>query len=352
MNKLFLRLFTISAAGLLLYGVWYRQTQKINFSVIIPVYNAEKFLPRCLDSIFAQSGDFEVITVNDGSTDKSLEVLQDYQKKHSNIKIIDQKNQGLSVARNVGMSYAKNKYLTFVDNDDWLEPNTFKKAEAAIKQDAPDILLTGFYDVYDREWVRKLRGDEEAAKVPEESKYPNRMLDKLSLFSPFYGKDAYSDLFYEGGGVRARFFKRDFIEQYKIDFPNGIGEDTSFTFRAYLHNPLISVLNIPVYNYRNRLDSASKSYRVLEESRQTLWQFQQTPEYKNAGRRLQMLMNDSWLFLTILGLSNLQRYGAPYGTGFNEAYAAYKTFSVYNSEELKGCRNFQKLRKILFPDGY
>jgi len=340
-------LWVVVAITVVLSAVWHWYQKRITISVIIPVYNAEKYLEKCLDSIFVQSGSFEVIAVNDGSTDGSLSILQKYAEKYSNLKIINQKNQGIAGARNTGIKNASYKYITFVDDDDWIEPNTFKLAIPYLKKDKPDVLLTNFYDVYDKEWVRQTRGEEAAKFVSDDNRYPNRSLEKLALFSPFYAKDAYSDLFYDEGGVRARFFLRDFINKYNITFNNGIGEDISFVFKAYAHNPLIAVMNIPVYDYRNRADSVSKSARILKESRLTLKEFQKSDEYRSSPRRTQMLMNDYWLGLIFVGISNLQRHGAPYGAGAVEAYEAYRTFDVYNAQELKSCRNYQKVRAFL-----
>lgn len=337
-------------AGLLIIlflGGWHWYQNRITISVIIPVYNAEKYLEQCLDSVFEQSGTFEIIAVNDGSTDGSLGILQKYAKKHSNLKIVNQKNKGIAGARNTGIEHATGKYITFVDDDDWIEPDAFKLAVPYLKDEKPDVLLTNFYDVYDKEWVRQTRGEKAAQLVSNINRYPNRSLEKLSLFSPFYAKDAYSDLFYDEGGVRARFFLRDFINKYHITFNNGIGEDISFVFKAYAHNPLVSVMNIPVYDYRNRADSVSKSARILKESRQTLAEFQKSDEYKSSGRRAQMLMKDYWLGLIFVGIANLQRHGAPYGAGAVEAYEAYRTFDMYNEQELKSCRNYKKIRAFL-----
>ena len=97
-------------------------------SVIVPVYNVEKYLARCLDSIINQTlADIEIICINDGSTDNSLEILNDYAKKDSRIKIIDQTNAGLSCARNAGMQIAQGEYIGFVDSDDWIDLDFYEK---------------------------------------------------------------------------------------------------------------------------------------------------------------------------------------------------------------------------------
>lgn len=355
MNKVFKKLcFLVVIAILLAGGIYWYQQNKITFSVVIPVYNAEKYLPKCLDSVFTQVGDFEVIAVNDGSKDKSLQILQEYAKKHKNLKIIDQKNQGVSVARNAGIKATNQQYVTFIDSDDWLEPNAFKQVLAVIKNDKPDVVLTGYYDVYDREWVKSVKGEVAAKEVAEENKFIDKKLDKLALFSPFRGKDAHSDLFYAGGGIRGRFYQRKFLDKYQIEFSPEIQnhEDDVFMFRVYLHNPLISVLNSPIYNYRNRADSISKSEKVLANMAKSLAVMEKTSEFQSAPRYIQMLIKDSWLSLVFLGIANLERHGISPQKGYEQAYKAFQGFAGYNEKELKSARNYQRLRGMLMGNAH
>mgnify|MGYP001516330436 CR=1 FL=1 len=96
-------------------------SEEIKVSVIVPVYNVKKYLAKCLDSIIAQTlKDIEIICVNDGSTDGSDKVLEEYKKKDARIQVVNRKNGGLSAARNTGMPYAKGKYIGFVDSDDYI----------------------------------------------------------------------------------------------------------------------------------------------------------------------------------------------------------------------------------------
>ena len=98
-------------------------------SVIIPVYNAAEFLGQGLDSLLNQTlHDIEIICVNDGSSDKSLEILKEYEKKDSRIKVIDQENQGAGAARNNGMAIAQGEYLSFLDADDFFEKNMLEES--------------------------------------------------------------------------------------------------------------------------------------------------------------------------------------------------------------------------------
>ena len=97
----------------------------MKISVIVPVYNQEKYIGRCIDSVLNQTmTDFELILINDGSKDKSLDILRNYEKKDKRIKIIDQKNMGVAKTRNKGIEIASGEFIVLVDNDDYLD-NTY-----------------------------------------------------------------------------------------------------------------------------------------------------------------------------------------------------------------------------------
>lgn len=118
-------------------------------SIIVPVYNSADYLSDCLESILNQSyQNLEIITVNDGSTDNSLEILQEYAKLENQIKIIDQDNQGLSGARNTGIKKATGDYITFIDSDDYVEPLMIDHMMDAIKDTKSDIACCSFREVF------------------------------------------------------------------------------------------------------------------------------------------------------------------------------------------------------------
>lgn len=117
----------------------------IKVSVIIPVYNTEKYLPACLNSLIKQKlRDIEIICINDGSTDNSGAILKDYTAKDKRIIVIDRVNAGQSAARNYGISIARGEYLGFVDSDDAVDPDYFQKLYAAAKKYDCDIACAGF----------------------------------------------------------------------------------------------------------------------------------------------------------------------------------------------------------------
>ena len=111
-------------------------------SVIVPVYNVEKYLRRCLDSILSQEGaDAEIICVNDGSTDASPAILAEYAAEHPDLRILTQPNRGLGAARNAGLDAAEGEYVIFVDSDDFLEPGYFAAAVQKLENDGADLVM-------------------------------------------------------------------------------------------------------------------------------------------------------------------------------------------------------------------
>ena len=117
-------------------------------SVIIPVFNAEKYLSECLDSLLVQDinrDDYEIICVNDGSTDRSLEILREYETKYANILVLDQCNKGICQARNAGFERAQGDYVWFFDSDDFVQDSAFGKLKNITAQSHCDMLTVGCY---------------------------------------------------------------------------------------------------------------------------------------------------------------------------------------------------------------
>ena len=118
-------------------------------SVIVPVYNVEKYLKKCVDSILSQSyQNIEVILINDGSLDGSGEICEAYAKKDERIKYITQNNSGLGKTRNRGIEEASGKYLLFVDSDDYIENTMIEKLYHNITESHADVASCGIYNVY------------------------------------------------------------------------------------------------------------------------------------------------------------------------------------------------------------
>lgn len=121
-------------------------------SVIIPVYNAEKYLSECLDSLIEQDiskEDYEIICVNDGSTDNSLQILEAYELKNPNIIVINQSNKGVCQARNAGLDIAQGDYIWFIDADDFIQSNAFAELKDITKRSHCDMLTVGCYSFFE-----------------------------------------------------------------------------------------------------------------------------------------------------------------------------------------------------------
>lgn len=151
-------------------------------SVIIPVYNVEKYLEQCLDSIINQTlKDIEIICVDDGSTDNSLSILKEYEKKDNRITILTQKNQYAGVARNNGLKIAKGKYLSFLDSDDFFELNMLEEMYNQAEKDKSDIVICGWksYNNNSNEIMKsfKIKQKYVDASPFSPDKYPSELFD-------------------------------------------------------------------------------------------------------------------------------------------------------------------------------
>lgn len=207
----------------------------IKVSIVVPVYNVEEYLRVCLESLIGQTlKDIEIICVNDGSTDNSLSILKEYADKDSRIVIIDQANQGQSVARNNALKIAKGEYIGFVDSDDWVDLNFFEKLyNEAVKNDC-DIAAGG---------IARNKNDGELDFVDisfKNSKIYTKTPDKYKITK--VAKTAY---------VWNKIYKKELLDKLKLDFePDRYYEDMMFSHRV-LHKSgrLVTVPGV-YYHYR------------------------------------------------------------------------------------------------------
>ena len=221
------------------------------FSVIMPVYNVEKFLSIALDSLKNQTfSDFEVICINDGSPDNSLAILEEYTKTDTRFKIINQKNQGPGIARNNGLNNARGKYIVFLDPDDFLNTNSLTILHQVFTSQNPDIIQFNFN-----------RCNEEDGSIIEERNF-TKLLNKQFKYSlkdndnfvwSQVSKDKLPTIWYAAWD---KAYKREFIEQNHIRFAQTfIGEDNIFTIEAILKAKKIHYLNKALYGYLVRNSS-------------------------------------------------------------------------------------------------
>lgn len=215
------------------------------FSIIIPVYNVEKYLCDCLDSVLNQSfTNWEAICVNDGSTDGSVAILDEYASKDSRIIVISQANRGLSATRNVGMKAAKGDYLLFLDSDDWLEANALEILSKYLK-DEDMICFSG------KRFIEETGHFEEADHLQSEV---------FSSGWEYYSRHALCHRSFAFVCVVLRCYRRSFLFNHSLKFKTGIyHEDNLFTPLICYYAGRTAVIPNVLYDYRIRQSSIMTS---------------------------------------------------------------------------------------------
>ena len=220
-------------------------------SVIMPVYNVAEYVGECLNSILNQTlYDIEIICVNDGSTDNSLEILNKYADKDKRIIVINKKNEGSGIARNTALKLATGEYIYFIDSDDWLLHNrVLEQIYLKAFADNLDMLIFGGYSCYIGKSGRvyKSKGGYSLKSIPK--KFRNRI---------FSAKEVKKDIFKFPSTAWTKLYKREFFENNKIVFQTiGVGQDQLPFFHSMITAERIEVLEACLYCYRkNRPNSA------------------------------------------------------------------------------------------------
>ena len=207
-------------------------------SVIIPVYNAEKGIGRCLDSILKQEfTDYEVICVDDGSKDTSGRILDDYAAKDARIKVIHKKNGGVSAARNTGLQHVAGEYIQFLDADDWIPFDSTKSLVRAAEENKADLVVGDFYRVVGRKISHKGSIQDNDKEVMTLQEYAECMME-----SP-------ADFYY--GVLWNKLYKTSIIKEYGVVMDEDISwcEDFLFNLEYLLHVKTVALTNVPVYYY-------------------------------------------------------------------------------------------------------
>jgi glycosyltransferase involved in cell wall biosynthesis len=228
-----------------------------HISVIIPVYNVEKYLEKCLESVINQTlGEIEIICINDGSTDNSLQILEDFAQNDKRIKIINKENSGQGSARNIGMQQATGQYISFIDSDDWIDLNMYEKLYENAKTLKSEIVMCPIR-IFDESTL--------------EFKYDDRYFT-LGYFSEGYDNRVFNHtetrdfLFKISVTPFNKLYNTNFLHEINAKFPeNLIFEDNPFFYYIYLNARKVSLVRDYLYNYRvNRLNSTiSKSNHKL-----------------------------------------------------------------------------------------
>ena len=223
----------------------------MDLSIVVPVYNVEKYVRTCIESIFKQGLDekcFEVIIVNDGSTDRSLEVITDIISQHSNIVVINQENQGLSVARNNGIAAAKGEYILMPDSDDILIENSLAPLLEISTDTKADLVVADFFT---------MTNEEITSFNIKDFMQPEIQLKKVT------GKQIYLEVLNPNHCyVWRTLYRKEFLITQELIFYPGIRyQDIPFTHECYLKANYCICTNIRLIIYRRWPGSATNAYK-------------------------------------------------------------------------------------------
>ncbi|MBQ8596495.1 MAG: glycosyltransferase [Lachnospiraceae bacterium] len=211
-------------------------------SIIVPIYNAQEKIGRCIESILNQTyKDFELILLDDGSTDESGSICDAYAKKDDRIIVVHKENSGVSDTRNLGISMAKGEYLQFLDSDDWITPDaTTLFVRAAVEHNC-DMVIADFYRVIGERVSQKGAIEEDG------------LMDRTAFAEIMMQRPA--DFYY--GVLWNKFYKRSVIEEYQIKMDSSVSwcEDFMFNLEYIRHIQTVYALKVPIYYYVKTKDS-------------------------------------------------------------------------------------------------
>lgn len=252
----------------------------ILFSVVVPIYNVEQYLERCIESIINQTyKNIEILLVNDGSKDNSYKIIEKYEKIDTRIKTINKENGGLSDARNFGINASTGEYIVLLDSDDYIEINSIELFYKSIKNEKPDILVNK---------VNVLNGD-------VKSKIAHRIQPGIVFTGQEFLKQSLSTGGFSMVAVR-NIYKKEFLTQNKLEFKKGIlHEDEEFTPRAMLSGKSVIGTDIYFYNYiirENSITTTKNKDKNAVDMIQTLKELEIIYNKIDDAQLKAMLMND------------------------------------------------------------
>lgn len=222
-------------------------------SVIIPAYNIEDYIGRCLDSVLSQTyKNLEIIVIDDGSSDCTGEILDDYEKKNHRMKAIHKENGGVSSARNIGIDRANGDYIGFVDGDDWVDPKLFETLVKLINEENADIAHCGYQmvfpdrvDYYYNTGKRVIQTKEQGLKD---------LLAGEMIEPALYNK----------------LYKRELFENVRLNENLKINEDLDVNYRLFKKSQKSIYYDLPLYSYMIRKNSATGSNTVIRKNEDSL----------------------------------------------------------------------------------
>lgn len=292
-------------------------------SVIIPVYNAEKFLKYCLNSVINQTyNNLEIILINDGSIDNSLDVCNEYTKKYKNIKLFTQKNAGVSSARNLGIKKSSGEFLAFVDSDDYVNPYFIEKLVNLITKENVDLAASGIIKVPDYNYS-KIYSEYNEKTTTANGAY-NMMLTDVNFF----------------GYSCNKLYKKKIIVDNKIFFDENIHicEDFEFNARYLQYANNITYCSEQLYYYFENVKSATNEYKYSERQASVLKAYENICKiYRNVNHELY----DLTIFNFIKHKLNIN-----YRLHLNKRKSNFVIMTEEERKIIKKSRNLSIIKKI------
>lgn len=325
----------------------------VSFSIIVPIYNKSKYLRDCIDSILSQSHtDFEIIAVNDGSTDSSLDILNSYED--SRLKTVTVCNGGVSKARNIGIELATKEYVTFVDSDDKLDKDYLESFSKAIELANSDIAIGGLTKVYPDGVHHIVRSTFHIGTIAKKE-FLDNFIAQMFINEGILGY------------VAAKFIHRSILFKHGLRFNPSIklAEDLDFWSKAYLKANTITIINCNGYQYLQETENSTYELSGQHLSQLIIWTDilkHYTPSTENlcqtTFRKINGIIEAYFLELSKLTLANVKlqlRIMNNY-VGYHSENLMMNTGSFLQSQIAKSnvyvvwlylkCRNFyHKLRK-------
>lgn len=242
----------------------------MKFSIILPVYNVEKYLRPCVDSILSQSfKDYEIILVDDGSKDSSGKICDEYSSKYAFVNTIHKSNGGLSDARNVGLRQAKGEYVFFIDSDDYLiDENVLQRISQKLKYN-PDVVAF--------KSIKWFETNGELSHTTTDLSVSDDRLAACEKYIELIDKDSYSN------SAWSKVIKRALLVDNNIEFEKGLlGEDNDWYYKVIGVLSSVELIDEPLYVYRQRAGSITKTYKN-KNLEHLLWIIEKWTNYINDG---------------------------------------------------------------------
>ena len=248
-------------------------------SILVPCYNVEKYLPQCMDSIVNQTlKDIEIIVINDGSTDFTLDIIKSYAKKDKRIKIIDKANEGYGKSMNRGLDMATGKYIGIVESDDWVDADMFEKLVKIADKNQVDVVKSNFYEYTTTDGEKNVKVENMPA------------WDCGHVIKP--RRD--TGIFWSAASIWAAIYRRDFLVKNNIRFletPGASYQDTGFNFKIWAMANTAFLTNDAFLHYRcdnanSSVKSSGKIFCVCDEWDEIDRYLNDYPEYKKGSLKL------------------------------------------------------------------